>query len=173
MGSNVQVEGLAFNWSQYCPSTVSEERGAHMRTECVVTTCGDSLLFLYVAENWAIKECKEEEALRFEERREAVKWMSSGGRMDEGNIVDGQSYQGPSSSNHKFRMRPVTTFPRHHPLSPPASPAPAPAPSLTEIAAQMQLKRPPGHPWASSLPSPSSDLRTWLVQPPPANPWTR
>lgn len=28
--------------------------------------------------------------------------------MDEGNIVDGQSYQGPSSSNHKFRMRPVT-----------------------------------------------------------------
>lgn len=125
MGSNVQVEGLAFNWSQYCPSTVSEERGAHMRTECVVTTCGDSLLFLYVAENWAIKECKEEEALRFEERREAVKWMSSGGRMDEGNIVDGQSYQGPSSSNHKFRMRPVTTFPRHHPLSPPASPAPA------------------------------------------------
>lgn len=29
--------------------------------------------------------------------------------MDEGNIVDGQSYQGPSSSNHEFRMRPVTT----------------------------------------------------------------
>ena len=121
MGSNVQVEGLAFNWSQYCLPTVSEERGAHMRTECVVTTCGDSLLFLYVAENWAIKECKEEEALRFEER-EAVKWMSSGGRIDEGNIVDGQSYQGPSSSNHKFRMRPVTTFPRP---SPPPPPAPA------------------------------------------------
>lgn len=76
--------------------------------ECVVTTCGDSLLFLYVAENWAIKEHTEEEALRFEERGEAVQWMSSGGRMDEGNIVDGQSYQGPSSSNHKFRVRPVT-----------------------------------------------------------------
>lgn len=100
--------------SQDCPPTVSEERGAHMWTdigrwaECVVTTCGDSLLFLYVAENWAIKEHMEEEALRFEER-EAVKWMFSGGQMDEGNIVDGQSYQGPSSSNHKFRMRPVTT----------------------------------------------------------------
>lgn len=85
MGSKVQVEGLAFNWSQDCLPPVSEERGAHMRTdvgrwaEGVVTTCGDSLLFLYVAENWAIKECKEEEALRFEERGEAVKWMSSGG----------------------------------------------------------------------------------------------
>lgn len=34
--------------------------------------------------------------------------------MDEGNTVDGQSYQGPSSSNPEFRMRPVST------VSPPA-----------------------------------------------------
>lgn len=44
MGSNVQVEGLAFNY-QDCPPTVSEERGAHMGTDVggVGRMCGDNL----------------------------------------------------------------------------------------------------------------------------------
>ena len=52
MGSGMQAEGLAFDQSKASSSIVSEERVEHMQTdvgrcgEGVVTSCGNSLLFL-------------------------------------------------------------------------------------------------------------------------------